>query len=345
MDSEDYKLLFINVYMPFENDDQSTDEFVDQLNATEDICNINSDCHVIAGGNYNVDFTRERRHTAVLNDFCDSTGLNPVVHHHKCNIDYTYSFKLSRFSVLDHFLLSASLYENSVNSAFVLHEIDNLSDHEPIVLELSLETKHIGLRQRIHAPRVSWAKATDINRSNYRPVLSYLLNDISLPVDTLLCDDLRCHHASHLSALNTYAKSITDVCINAAKSCIPQTCDRQSSGLVPGWSEHVQPIRDKSLFWHKIWLECNRPKSGPVADCMRRTRAAYHYAIRRLKKDEEHITRERVADTILSDDGRNFWAEVKRMRSQKSCSRFLVPVSWYQKLVPKTGAGFWYQLA
>jgi hypothetical protein len=53
---------------------------------------------------------------------------------------------------------------------------------------------------------------------------------------------------------------------------------------------------------------------------MRRTRAAYHYAIRRLKKDEEHITRERVADTILSDDGRNFWAEVKRMRSQKSCT-------------------------
>jgi exonuclease III len=206
MDSD--KLLFINVYMPFESDDQSTDEFVDQLTAIEDICSINSDCHVIAGGDYNVDFTCERRQTAVLNDFCESTGLNPVVRHHKCNIDYTYSFKLSRFSVLDHFLLSGSLYENSVNSAFVLHEIDNLSDHEPIVLELSLETKHIGLCQRIHAPRVSWAKATDINRSNYRRVLSYLLNDISLPVDTLLCADLRCHDASHLSALNTYARAL-----------------------------------------------------------------------------------------------------------------------------------------
>ena len=56
---------------------------------------------------------------------------------------------------------------------------------------------------------------------------------------------------------------------------------------------------------------------------MRRTRAAYHYAIRRLKKDEESIIRERIADAMLNDAGRNFWSEVERLRSQKTSSKLL----------------------
>jgi len=44
----------------------------------------------------------------------------------------------------------------------------------------------------------------------------------------------------------------------------------------PGLSEQVQPARGRSLFWHRICLDCGRPHSAHVADCMRRSRAAYH---------------------------------------------------------------------
>jgi len=61
------------------------------------------------------------------------------------------------------------------------------------------------------------------------------------------------------------------------------------------------------------------PRHGDVADCMRCTQAAYHYAIRRVKRDEELIVRDRIATSILSDDGRIFWAEIKRIiRSSKA---------------------------
>ena len=50
---------------------------------------------------------------------------------------------------------------------------------------------------------------------------------------------------------------------------------------------------------------------------MRRTRAAYHYAIRQVKKDEDFIVRERVASALPNDWGRNFWSEIKRIRSNK----------------------------
>jgi len=69
-----------------------------------------------------------------------------------------------------------------------------------------------------------------------------------------------------------------------------------------------------------MWLDCDRHRHGAVADCMQRTRAAYHYAIRRVKRDEELIVCDRIATSIFSDDGHNFWAEIKRIRSNKARS-------------------------
>jgi hypothetical protein len=57
-----------------------------------------------------------------------------------------------------------------------------------------------------------------------------------------------------------------------------------------------------------------RPTTGVVADCMRRTRAAYRRAIRFVRQKEDDITRHRVADAFLHNDSRNFWSEIKRIR-------------------------------
>lgn len=67
-----------------------------------------------------------------------------------------------------------------------------------------------------------------------------------------------------------------------------------------------------------MWLECGRPRTGAVADSMRRTRAAYHYAIRAVKRDQDKIINERLAESILNNSSRNFWSEIKRIRSNKS---------------------------
>jgi hypothetical protein len=47
----------------------------------------------------------------------------------------------------------------------------------------------------------------------------------------------------------------------------------------------------------------------------------YHYAIRQTKRDSDLIVRERMAEALLSNSGRNFWTEVKKIRSNKAgCS-------------------------
>jgi len=51
---------------------------------------------------------------------------------------------------------------------------------------------------------------------------------------------------------------------------------------------------------------------------MRRTRAAYHYALRQARRDEENIVRERIAEAFLTDPTRNLWEEIKRIRIKKT---------------------------
>ena len=64
--NDNLKLLFINVYMPYEGKDEATDELADQLLVVEDLINNNLDCNVIVGGNFNVDFTRYRYNAGQL---------------------------------------------------------------------------------------------------------------------------------------------------------------------------------------------------------------------------------------------------------------------------------------
>jgi len=132
--------------------------------------------------------------------------------------------------------------------------------------------------------------------------------DICIPTEAVLCKDMKCDNAMHSIDLNRYSNNITGACISAAYSTIPIACNRQKSKIVPGWSEQVKPLRGKSLFWHWMWVDSGRPRTGVVADTdtMRRTRAAYHYAVRAVKKDEDMITRQRFADAVLDADHRNF---------------------------------------
>lgn len=79
----------------------------------------------------------------------------------------------------------------------------------------------------------------------------------------------------------------------------------------------MQPLKNKSLFWHHIWLECDRPKTGAVADTLRQTRDASYYAIRKIKQDEDASVRERIADSMLTNKDQNFWSETKRIRNNQ----------------------------
>jgi len=65
--------------VPSEGDESMTDNFADQLATIDSIILSNSDCHVVAAGDYNVSLSRSSVHTAMLCSYCDNAGLTPVI--------------------------------------------------------------------------------------------------------------------------------------------------------------------------------------------------------------------------------------------------------------------------
>jgi hypothetical protein len=47
-------------------------------------------------------------------------------------------------------------------------------------------------------------------------------------------------------------------------------------------------------------------------------RSRYHYAVRKLERDGDEIINERIADSLLNNKSRDFWSQIKRIRSSKS---------------------------
>jgi len=86
-----------------------------------------------------------------------------------------YNFNMTRFSILDHFLLSGTLFAASVMSASVVHDVNAC---------------YIGLSSRVFTPHVSWAKASDHDLLNYNTSLSNRLSAISITLCMRFCAEI-----------------------------------------------------------------------------------------------------------------------------------------------------------
>jgi Reverse transcriptase (RNA-dependent DNA polymerase) len=312
------KFVLVNVYLPFESDDSTEAEFLYTLSCIEHIYEQFYDCCIIIGGDFNVDFTRNRKHSVLLDSFCKSNRLKQADLFKGSTVDYTYSFNLTRFAILDHFILNEAMLDTCIDSLYVLHEVDNLSDHDALCMKINLGLSYSLFVPHIFTSRTAWYKANELDIAKYRSLLSINLNTILIPTDALLCRDLHCDNTDHFVDLTCYCNALTDALLTAAASTIPHTSLKSNNRTIPGWTDIVQPRRDESLFWHGIWLDCGRPREGVVASIMRRTRAAYHYSIRHVNKEEYKIRKERIASNLLSNNNRDFWSEIKRMRGQGS---------------------------
>jgi len=126
-------------------------------------------------GDFNVDLTRPCMHTSMMTSFSDSNGLCLGTSHQHSSVDYTYQFNMRRFSIIDHFLLSKTLFTKAVDRVCSLRDTDNMSDHEPVVLHLSVKFDVVHYVKRIRNAHISWAKANNDDRTKYRHLLSQLL--------------------------------------------------------------------------------------------------------------------------------------------------------------------------
>ena len=72
------------------------------------------------------------------------------------------------------------------------------------------------------------------------------------------------------------------------------------------------------MLWRSIWISLNSPRSGIVADIMRRTRCKYHYAIRKIKNKNLKLRKEAMANAISQNNSRQLWDEILKSKTYQS---------------------------
>ena len=100
-----------------------------------------------------------------------------------------------------------------------------------------------------------WEKATDIHCNKYRDYLATRLRDICIPWDAVQCNDLLCDNVKHFNDLEKLHTDLVNACMESSHETIPCSNIRHEnnkSRSIPGWSEFVEPEREKCMLWHTI---------------------------------------------------------------------------------------------
>ena len=139
-----------------------------------------------------------------------------------------------------------------------------------------------------------------------------------MPNDCLNCENVLCNNNDHANLIQQMHDDLIsiNICIDASDN-IPSA--RNKNNKLPGWNEFVKREKVTALFWRSIWINNGSPRQGYVADIMRRTRAKYHYAIRRIKNNSQLLKKRAMARSVAEKNSRQLWKEVRQLKNSKSC--------------------------
>lgn len=140
---DNVNLILCNTYMPCDTnyDQTNSEEFESTLEAISQMLQAENADYLVLGGDFNTDFGRAASlHTAFLNNFIQQESLRRDAEHISCSKDYTFESKITGVrSNIDHFMVTDNLFDH-ISRCYVVNDADNMSDHCPVSLILSLET-------------------------------------------------------------------------------------------------------------------------------------------------------------------------------------------------------------
>jgi hypothetical protein len=77
---ETYKLILINVHMPYESDTGAVEEFSSVLADVVALADQFNDYYFVTGGDFNVDFDKHKIHSRLLLDVCNDNDFRCMLH-------------------------------------------------------------------------------------------------------------------------------------------------------------------------------------------------------------------------------------------------------------------------
>ena len=170
--------------------------------------------YVCIGGDFNTQFSRrESLNTKTILQFIGEENLYVPLYHSYVNVDYSYSnVSTNAYSIIDHVIVLSNLSDVISSYYSICNDVENKSDHSPIVLELLIDiSKHITVPYN-SKPCKNWKCANQKDIDMYKTKLDNILHYIDMPYGLLQCNNVLCEIKGHVNCICKHYISVY-ICI------------------------------------------------------------------------------------------------------------------------------------
>ena len=205
--------------------------------------------------------------SVAMQDLLDDHDLSTAEFRFTQPVTYTYS-RAGKYSHIDHIAVPNLIMSQVLGCNILPPDENNLSPHLPLVCRLVISAP-AGTDRPDQFPAEStrcsdildWSCAEKVE--SYKTILHEMLSE-SLSVCGETLDDLdtaisRCIHAAARAA----------------------GCSKPRRQPRSWWTPSAAAARNRSRFWHRLWVCCGRPAAAAVTSCYREARRSYRRARRK----------------------------------------------------------------
>jgi len=94
-----------------------------------------------------------------------------------------------------------------------------------------------------------------------------------VPTEVRHCQDFNCTDEKHLEEIENLYAELTSALLAAASSAIKATGKKNEGKFsIPGWNSVVKSKHQIAKAAFRLWVNCNRPKTGDIYRNMTKTK-------------------------------------------------------------------------
>ena len=312
------KLLLINVYLPCSRNAQDRDELCSIFSRIYgDIEHLNS-YYIVLGGDINCNVNQPSETAKLINDFVSKLGLSVCNNflNTPCLIEYTFAAESRQaYSIIDHFFVS-DRSPNHVSSLDVIHDVDNHSDHLPLLMKLersitdacrsnnSPAVNNISSQNAAPIQTLDWSKS---NLALYYELTRVELYTLHCLFGSMPLDELQSSRPDFFSqkGINDIYRNIVHTLLNCSTNSVPYK--NKSSAKKFWWDSSLRDAKCDSIKHYKNWVDAGKPKQGHIFNAKSSARKKYKTFIHKKKNEANKLVTEKLQNSLLKTNKNKFW--------------------------------------
>ena len=319
LEMKSFDSYVFNVYFPCDtNNNEHLQDYNDVLSDISGCMIQHKRDYCVIAGDLNTDLSQlNSGNTLSLQSFVDNENLAFVLVTFSDDVQYTFTGIQHNHSLIDHYIVSQNLLE-TISQYYTVDSVDNLSDHLPLFCHLSIDNNNVHSEHAfIGKPYVSnkshWQHASKKQIHDYQTDLDKRLKSFTLPKGIISCKETStCSHRPDIATFHDNVVTALNESMLAHISSVKNY--HKTTPTIPGWDAEMDYAREESLYWHNIWIQCDRPNSGIIYDIMKKCRSVYHYMLRSLKKKQEKNIKVAISKDSLNTNQGTYWKKVECVR-------------------------------